>query len=144
LGSLVSLEVADFDGDPHSDQPVIQGGTLPPELGNLTNLTTLGVTGPVTGIIPISYTAWTKLKAFRVAGTSLTGTIPPQLLAAWPGLRALSIDGALLSGPVPGSLFNCTLLEEVVVQRTPVSGPAWFLDVRASGLTHVSILGFGE
>lgn len=143
LANLTRLEVLDFGGEPYSEFPVIQGGTLPPELSALTNLTSFGVTGPVTGQLPVAYSNWTRLAAFGVVGTALTGTLPPSLLTAWTALTQLTVDGAAIGGAVPDALFSRTLLQSVMLQRTPITGPAWFLDARAAALTQLRGLGFG-
>lgn len=133
----------DFDGDPHSQQPVVASGPLPPALAALTNLTVFGVTGPVEGSIPPEFGAWTQLTAFRVSRTNLTGTIPASLFTSWPLLRAFSVSGAQIGGGVPDTLFGCAQLNEVHVSDAPVSGAPWFLDVRAASLSQMKFLGFG-
>jgi hypothetical protein len=147
LANLTALEILDLDGDMHSDQDTVLGGPLPPQLSSLANMTSFGVTGPVNGTIPATYSAWTKLSAFRVSRTALGGTIPPSLFASWLALTAFSIEGAQITGTIP-PMFNNTLLKEFVVERTPVSNsgtlPAWFMDARAVGLKNMQQLGFGE
>jgi len=145
LANLTALETLDFDGEPHSDRPTVLGGTLPPALATLTNLTLFGVTGPVTGGVPAGYASgWARLSVFRVAQTALTGTIPPELFVGKPALTRVSIDGAQIGGVVPDTVFGATLLQELWVQGTPVGGAPWFLDARAAGLVNMRSVGFGE
>jgi hypothetical protein len=149
LANLTALEVIDFGGEGHNSNamPSVMGGSLPPELSTLANLTVLGVTGPLNGTIPATYSSWAKLKAFRVANTKLTGTIPASLFPSWPALTNFSIDGANLTGTIP-PMFNNTQLQEFGVQNTPVSNgagatPAWFVDPRAANLTAIKAIAFG-
>lgn len=145
LANLTALEVLDLGGDSRSgggDAPIIQGGLLPPQLANLTNLTTFGVTGGVNGSLPLDYARWSRLTSFRLANTQLTGSVPVQLFLGWPRLVNFSISGARLTGNVDGAL-NCASLQEFSVEHTPVSGSPWFLQNTASSLTNMSRLGFG-
>lgn len=150
LVNLTALETLDFNGQHNSGDVVIEGGPLPPELSALTNLTYLGVSGPLTGPIPPSYTSWSKLQTFRVAGTSLTGTIPPAVFTSWPLLVNFSIDGAQISGTVPATVFSRATLQELIVQHTPVTDNVaggvlpWFVDPQAKQLTQLVRVGFGE
>ena len=143
LANLTALETIDFGGDPHGGgkQPLILGGPLPPALSNLPNVTSFGITGAVNGSIPGAYGNWTKLVNFRLAGTALTGTVPPALFR--PSLVNFSINGARITDGLDG-IFNATALKEVAVEATPVSGAPWFLDARAAALTGIQRLGFGE
>jgi hypothetical protein len=147
LANLTALEVIDFGGQSKRYLPFVNGGSLPPELSTLANLTVLGVTGALDGTIPATYSSWAKLKAFRVANTKLTGTIPASLFPSWPALTNFSIDGANLTGSIP-AMFNNTQLQEFGVQNTPVSNgagatPAWFVDPRAANLTAIKAIAFG-
>ena len=148
LANLTALEILDLDGFSHADQLTVLGGVLPLELANLTNMTSFGVTGPLVGTIPTQYKQWTKLTSFRVSKTVLTGTIPAILFSSWPLLQSFSISGAAIIGTIPEAVFNNTALQELVVQHTPValsSGlPPWFMDPRATGLTQMRAIGFGE
>ena len=110
-------------------------GTLPDELGDLTELTTLylwgnGLSGPIpdlsgltglttlslssnqlTGSIPASLGSLTSLHTLHLWGNQLSGTIPD--LSSLTGLTHLSLSQNELTGPVPtwlGTLTNMVAL----------------------------------
>lgn len=112
-------------------------GQLPPELGDLSRLTTLilginNLSGPIpdelaklteltqlnlednnfSGEIPQGLGNLTRLTSLRVANNELSGTIPPEIgNLEW--LTALDLSGNMISGRIPaelGQLSRLTLL----------------------------------
>ena len=85
-------------------------GTLPPELGQLTELRRLDLSGGIdpessvlTGAIPPELGNLTKLEYLSIGTNFLSGSIPPEL-GEMASLRTLEIGPHFLSGCVPGGL----------------------------------------
>ena len=111
----------------HLDNNLLTG-TLPSELGSLTNLQALRLSGNrLTGPIPAELGSLEHLQSLRLSGNQLTGAIPaelgspeylqqlwlhynrltgaiPQQLADLPNLDTLFLSGNQLTGCVPPSL----------------------------------------
>lgn len=105
------------------------------------------VQGPVSGPLPANYSSWTRLRAFEISNTKLTGTIPEAYFSSWLQLENFTIDGASLDGQLPPP-WQCVNLRQYIVQITPVTSnathPVWVLDARAANLTQMTGLGLGE
>lgn len=105
------------------------------------------VQGAVSGALPADYASWTGLRAFELADTRLSGTIPPTYFSSWLQLENFTIDGASLTGALPPP-WQCTSLKHYVVQNTPVASnmthPAWVLEARAANMTQITGIGLGE
>ena len=85
-------------------------GPIPPELGKLSNLTTLDLgINDLTGPIPPELGNLTNLAWLYLAYNSLSGPIPPEL-GNLSGLTDLFLDHNNLWGPIPRSLLNLTKL----------------------------------
>ena len=97
-------------------------GTIPPELGNLTNLTALDLTpyesfqdgqytklGSFTGPIPPELGNLTNLERLRLEDNQLTGAIPAEL-GNLTNLTALTLHLNRLTGEIPAELGNLTNL----------------------------------
>ncbi|HEY3387537.1 MAG TPA: hypothetical protein VGK46_13565, partial [Saprospiraceae bacterium] len=129
----------------------LMGGSLPPEIGNLSGLTELWLNNNGhTGSIPYSFGNLTQLRYVQMAGNQLSGEIPKsfknltniewialsenQLSGNIPGLfgRMTKMDSLWLannqfSGLLPDSLQYTTTLATLVVYNNKLSGsiPAW-------------------
>ena len=88
-------------------------GEIPPELGGLSNLTRLLLDGnQLTGEIPPELGGLSNLTYLNLAGNQLTGEIPPEL-GGLPNLTELILAGNQLTGEIPpelGGLSNLTYL----------------------------------
>ncbi len=110
-------------------------GSIPPELGTLTNLTALGLfTNELTGSIPEELGTLTNLTFLDLGTNELTGSIPVEL-GNLTGLTALYLDNTLLSGTLPLSLTNLSMLDIFWFDETSLCEPvddafqAWLLGI---------------
>jgi Leucine-rich repeat (LRR) protein len=98
-------------------------GTLPEEIGQLTELTNLILYGNVIeGSLPSSITNLTKLWELVLNGNHLTGPIPPEVCTMYT-LRALNFVGNQMSGSIPAEIGNLTNLEYLNLGNNQFSGP---------------------
>ena len=132
LGSLAHLEELSLrhgtnDFRDREDEGL--NGAIPPELGDLRNLTRLNLGGhDLTGPIPAALGNLTNLRNLDLGGNGLTGTIPAEL-GNLAGLRWLSLRGNRLTGPLPAALGRLTGLDGLDLGRNDwTAGPipeAW-------------------
>ena len=88
-------------------------GSIPPELGNLTNLHQLGLGfNQLTGNIPSELGQLAKLEYLDLSVTQLTGEIPSQL-GQLTNLGDLYLYGTVLTGEIPPELGQLTKLRYV-------------------------------
>jgi hypothetical protein len=99
-------------------------GVLPPELGNLTNLTRLDLAHNwITGDIPSELGNLTNLTYLALFTNQLTGTIPPEL-GKLTNLEVLILGPFnQLTGPIPPELGNLTSLVRLGLDWNQLSGP---------------------
>jgi hypothetical protein len=97
-------------------------GTLPANLGNLTNLISLTVNGAVGGSLPASMVSLLKLQVLSVSESNLEGSIPAWL-GSMPVLNVLELSRNRLSGTIPPGLGNCKSLSSFSISLNAVVGP---------------------
>ena len=97
-------------------------GPVPSWLVNLTNLETLWINGDFTGAIPPELGSMTNLTGLGLSGTQLTGTIPPEL-GNLTNLERLSLNDSQLTGPIPPELGNLNNLEVLYLRDNQLTGP---------------------
>ena len=97
-------------------------GTIPPELGSLTNLQYLGLgNNQLSGPIPPELGNLANLQGLDLRNNQLSGPIPPEL-GNLTNLTHLYLFGNQLSGPIPAELGNLTNLQDLYLNGNQLSG----------------------
>ena len=97
-------------------------GTLPPELGELTELRTLNLRGNyLTGSIPPELGGLTKLWYLNLGGNYLTGSIPPEL-GGLTEMQRLNLSYNYLGGSIPPELGNLTNVGDLDLSPNQFTG----------------------
>ena len=97
-------------------------GTIPTELGNLTNLTHLYLyNNELTGTIPAELGALTVLTELLLNGNNLTGTIPTEL-GNLTNLITLNLFDNELTGTIPAELGALTVLRGLHLNGNNLTG----------------------
>ncbi|MBO1351939.1 MAG: leucine-rich repeat domain-containing protein [Hormoscilla sp. GUM202] len=112
-------------------------GTLPSELGSLSNLQTLDLEdNSLSGTIPSELGDLTNLLELDLEDSSLSGEIP-SWLGSLTNLQILDLDDNSLSGTIPSELGDLTNLLELDLEDSSLSGeiPSWL-----GSLTNLQIL----
>ncbi len=120
-------------------------GSLPPEIGLLTQISALSLGPGITGSIPAEIGQLTTLNTIQLQGNSLSGNIPPeigdlsnlfllnlsqnQLTGSLPntignlsGLNFLTLFGNQLNGSLPASVGNLSQLLNLSIYNNQFSG----------------------
>ncbi len=111
-------------------------GSIPAELGNLTNLTGLSLAyNSLTGSIPAELGNLTNLTSLSLNNNSLTGSIPAEL-GNLTNLTYLFLDNNSLTGSIPAELGNLTNLNGFSLGDNFLTGPLpqWLSDMAISYL----------
>ena len=97
-------------------------GTIPSELGALSDLTELSLyNNQLSGSIPAELGNLANLKYLQLGGNQLSGTIPPQL-GNLANLQSLQLAGNQLSGSIPAELGNLANLIDLTLSANQLSG----------------------
>jgi len=97
-------------------------GTIPPELGNLKNLAGLNLTmNQLSGTIPPELGNLKNLTALTLSDNQLSGSIPPEL-GNLKNLTALTLSDNQLSGSIPSELGNLKNLVMLFLGDNQLSG----------------------
>ena len=98
-------------------------GTIPAELGNLASLESLNLQSNwLTGAIPAALGLLTELEFLGLNGNALTGSIPAEL-SNLSRPRLLGFSGNPLTGRLPPEFGNLTSLTNLGLSYTMLSGP---------------------
>ena len=116
-------------------------GKVPPELGNLVNLTSLELYGnQLSGEIPPELGNLVNLTSLGLYGNRLSGEIPPKL-GSLPNLGYLNLSNNRLSGEIPPELRNLSNLEWLYLGNNRLSGckPEGLRDVLYNELSDLGL-----
>ena len=116
-------------------------GSIPPELGDLANLTLLSLGGnSLTGIIPPELGKLARLTSLHLWNNNLSGPIPLEL-GSLTQLQLLGLQDNTLSGPIPLELGSLTQLQLLGLQDNTLSGP---IPLELGSLTQLQLLGLQD
>ncbi|KAI2502056.1 hypothetical protein MHU86_12375 [Fragilaria crotonensis] len=123
MTSLAECQAAvTFDSYRNSSAHSTNGTRIPTEVGLLTQLTLLDLTGNgLTGSIPSSISGLTNLNTLSFGSNQLTGTIPPSL-ALLTQLTFLTFFNNSLAGSAPSSFSSLTQLTSLGFDINDMSG----------------------
>ena len=112
-------------------------GEIPPELGNLTHLELLSLAeNRLTGSIPAELGSLSNLTLLYLWGNNLSGEIPPEL-GNLTHLELLSLAENRLTGSIPVELGSLSNLTELSLWGNSLSGG---IPPEIGGLTHLEFL----
>ena len=98
-------------------------GTLPPELGDLTQLRQLDLDdNQLTGSIPPELGDLPQLRRLVLGANQLTGSIPPEL-GRLSQLTMLDLGNNSLNGTIPAELGSLPRLDSLLLHRNELTGP---------------------
>ena len=98
-------------------------GTIPAELGGLTNLERLTLSDNyLTGPIPAELGGLTNLQSLTLSDNYLTGPIPAEL-GSLTNLQSLTLYDNYLGGTIPAELGSLTNLERLDLSDNYLTGP---------------------
>ena len=97
-------------------------GVISPEIGNLTSLRYLTLSGnQLTGIIPPELGNLSNLTLLSLHNSQITGPIPPEL-GKLTNLTTLFLHNSQLTGTIPPSLGNLTNLTTLALFNNQLTG----------------------
>jgi Leucine-rich repeat (LRR) protein len=98
------------------------GGSIPPEIGNLTNLTELYLyNNQITGSIPSEIGNLTNLEVLSLYNNQITGSIPSEI-GNLTNLEVLYLSINQLTGEIPSELGNLTNLNTLNLKSNQLTG----------------------
>ena len=113
-------------------------GSIPAELGNLTNLQWLNLwNNDLSGSIPAELGNLTNLQWLNLLGNDLSGSIPAEL-GNLTNLQGMYLYQNRLSGTIPAELGNLTNLRVLELRQNRLSGT---IPAELGNLTNLRVLG---
>ena len=115
-------------------------GTIPSELGSLSNLQELELWGnQLTGEIPTELGSLSNLQELELWGNQLTGEIPTEL-GSLSNLQWLDLSNNHLTGEIPTQLGSLSNLHSLSLTRNQIVGE---IPKDLGNLTNLHVLGLG-
>ncbi len=109
-------------------------GSIPAEIGNLTELQFFFITGnQLSGSIPATIGNLTKLLRIHGNGNLLSGSIPAEI-GGLTLMEYLDLRDNRLTGEIPASLGNLTILSDLYLSGNQLSGP---IPAELGGMTRL-------
>ena len=116
-------------------------GDIPPEIGNLTNLTYLNLHSTLlTGSIPPEIGQLTNLTYLSLSHTQLTGAIPSEI-GNLINLTGIWLSNTQITGEIPVEIGNLTNLEEIYLYTNQLVGE---IPIEIGNLTNLRNLNLRE
>ena len=136
IGQFTNLQVIDLVPSIGSDK--IMNGTLPTEIGNLSNLVWLGLNhNAFGGTLPTELGLLTNLKHLDLTRNQFQGTLPSEL-GLLTSLTALSVSTNFIDGTIPTSIGTLTALQKRHLNKNVLSGS---IPAALGQLTTLRVLG---
>uniref|UniRef100_A0A0E0PE32 non-specific serine/threonine protein kinase n=1 Tax=Oryza rufipogon TaxID=4529 RepID=A0A0E0PE32_ORYRU len=102
-------------------------GSIPKELGNLTNLVSLYIdSAGLSGELPSSLSKLTRMKILWASDNNFTGQIP-DYIGSW-NLTDLRFQGNSFQGPLPANLSNLVQLTNLILRNCMISDSLALID----------------
>jgi Leucine-rich repeat (LRR) protein len=120
FGDYTNLHTLSISG---SNNTSLITGNIPAELGNLTLLTDLWITGlPVSGSIPLEIFNLPSLSNLTIHNTDITGGIPSEIGNLSSSLSILDLAFNYdLGGQLPPEIWNLALLDQLVIESNNIT-----------------------
>jgi Leucine-rich repeat (LRR) protein len=117
-------------------------GSLPPQLGKLTNVRGIHIAGNpgLTGLIPIEISQMGNLESLYFINNHLSGPIPKEL-DNLKKLITVDLSGNLLDGSIPPELGNLANLRVLKLNNNQLSGP---IPAELGKLSNLTVLQLGS
>ena len=103
-------------------------GTIPTELGRVTNLRWLEIDGAqfemnsTTTTIPMEFSSLSKLNALRISNSNIGGTLHPLVFRNLTNLGVLDLSGNNLTGTIPSEIGLLTNLSTLYLHDNFFTG----------------------
>ena len=116
-------------------------GTLPPEIGDLTNLVELDVSyNALSGSLPATIGNLSNLEILDASNNNtISGTLPLNI-NNMSSLRILHMRANQLSGSIPAAISACTNLEDIQLDNNQLTGS---IPTSMGALTNLTIIDIG-
>ncbi len=132
IGGTIPPEIGNLTSLEYLDLGInALSGSIPEEIGNLVNLTYLNLSSNnLTNSIPATIGNLVLLEDLYLSYNNFTGTIPPEI-GNMTALKGVSIRGSQLEGSIPAELGNLSNLLSINVQDNQLTGtiPASFANL---------------
>ncbi|KAG8479519.1 hypothetical protein CXB51_029281 [Gossypium anomalum] len=115
-------------------------GSIPEELANLRNLTSLVLkNNDLSGTLPVALRDLPKIERLHLSSNNFTGEIPPSC-ARLTSLKEFEISDNNFTGQIPDFIFrNWTNPEKIYMEGSGLSGPIPSINATLLNLTYIII-----